>query len=44
MDDRRDIQRNAERLLEEATILVESFYGEGVRRPSRLVRAKFGVD
>jgi hypothetical protein len=44
VDDPRDIQRTAERLLEEATILVESFYGEGVRRPARLVRAKFGID
>jgi hypothetical protein len=44
VDDRRDVQRNAEHLLEEATILVESFYGEGVRRPAPLVRAKFGND
>jgi hypothetical protein len=42
--DRRDIQRNAEHLLEEATILVESFYGEGGRRPTPLARAKFGID
>jgi hypothetical protein len=44
VDDRRDIQRTAEHLLEEATILVESFYGEGVRRPAPLVRGKFGID
>jgi hypothetical protein len=44
VDDRRDIQRNAEHLLEEATILVESFYAKGVRRPGRLVRGKFGAD
>ena len=44
VDNPRDIQRNAEHLLEEATILVESFYGEGVRRPTSLVRAQFGSD
>jgi hypothetical protein len=42
VDDRRDIQRNAEHLLEEATILVESFYKDGGRRPAPLVRGKFG--
>ena len=44
VDDRRDIQRTAEHLLEEATVLVESFYGKGVRRPAPLVRAKFRID
>ena len=44
LDDRRDTQRTAEHLLEEATILVESFYGKGVRGPAPLVRAKFGSD
>jgi len=38
------MQRNAERLLEEATVLVESFYGKGARRPTPLVRPQFGSD
>ena len=44
IEDRRDMQRNAERLLEEATVLVESFYGKGARRPTPLVRPQFGSD
>lgn len=44
VDDRRDIQRNAEHLLEEATILVESLYRDRARRPAPLARGKFGRD
>jgi hypothetical protein len=44
VDDRRDVQRNAEHLLEEATLLVESFYGESGRRPAPLARGKFRID
>jgi hypothetical protein len=44
VDDRRDIQRNAEHLLEEATILVESLYRDAARRPAPLTRGKFGSD
>jgi hypothetical protein len=42
--DKRDAQRNAEHLLEEATILVETFYRERLRQPTRIARADFGVD
>jgi hypothetical protein len=42
--DHRDAQRNAEHLLEEATLLVETIYRDRMRQHAQIARAKFGVD